>query len=502
MALITRRPPASKFCVTFVVVVAISLQFSLFSSSVQLLFVRLLTSTENDAPATTAITDDILRTRRNNQRSQLKLFLNSTAFVSEPQQRDEKVELRENEVLQLWNQYKKEHSHQALTREFQQHVDEDKLPAKDSNATVYLNGRKFAVGYYSCPFQAGNRLHHFFNSLIWSIVTNRTLLYRYFDKRACQGVTMRKGGGDWTLCKAANTRQECDEILERADFLPSFKEWMAKLKFQRMKKIPFWSTHEKLPNHKRWKPKYEKYAGLADSTDFLIVEFAPMLGQDASLLKSERKRNYLLTTNDARERARKLLQLGPDFLYGLLFHDCFKFQPSVMDTSFPALPASDINKTAKSLLIVLHSRHSKRDDDGSKIRPEQKCLEKLIMMNQNLSSCTVVLLSDRPKTLELLQVHIATKFPYCQAQVANHKNGTSWRPEHGPFAGIGFYQDLAMVKHSVQSLGEGLLQVGFIGSKDRSSSQLVKEILAYHHQRLLRLQGGEKENHDIQICHF
>ena len=42
--------------------------------------------------------------------------------------------------------------------------------------------QQFAVVYYNCPHQAGNALYSFFNQIIWSIITNRRLLWRYEDK--------------------------------------------------------------------------------------------------------------------------------------------------------------------------------------------------------------------------------------------------------------------------------------------------------------------------------
>jgi hypothetical protein len=295
-----------------------------------------------------------------------------------------------------------------------------------------------------------------------------------------------------------------------------------------MQLIPYWSTHEKMPNNKRWKDRYEKYAGLADSTEDLVVEFAQMLGQDAAILKSERKRNYLLTSTKAKERAKQLFQLGSDYLYGLILHDCFQFQPTLIESSTfdtgnstasisrkvidraQTVPMT-LNLAVKNLsssLIILHSRHSKLDDDGSKIEKETKCIKALLepmLQNRTSSSCTVVLLSDRPKTLELLLVHIAENYPSCTLEVANHSRGTSWRLEHGPFAGTGFYQDMAMVRDAVQtqttSASDKPLNIGFIGSKHRSSSQLVREILVFHHH-LYRKKTNQKAGLKIASCNL
>eukprot|EP00980_Cylindrotheca_fusiformis_P022175 scaffold9075_cov48-Cylindrotheca_fusiformis.AAC.3 len=104
------------------------------------------------------------------------------------------------------------------------------------------------------------------------------------------------------------------------------------------------------------------------------------------------------------------------------------------------------------------------------------------------TNCSIYLLSDRPMTLMLLQEHISQQYPMCQAHVAKHDYGTSFRNEHGPYAGIGFYQDLAMVQNGIlihQSSSASLSnnKIGFIGSERRSSSQLVRELMVYHHYR-------------------
>ena len=48
-----------------------------------------------------------------------------------------------------------------------------------------LSKRKYAVAYYSCPQQAGNRLHAFMNSVLHAIINNRTVLYQYYDTATC-----------------------------------------------------------------------------------------------------------------------------------------------------------------------------------------------------------------------------------------------------------------------------------------------------------------------------
>lgn len=84
------------------------------------------------------------------------------------------------------------------------------------------NNRSFVVGYYSCPIQAGNRLHDFWNSLIVAIVTNRTLLWKYNDPETCFRAHI---GYDTNPCEISNHEQDCSRVLKRASWIPSYDEW-------------------------------------------------------------------------------------------------------------------------------------------------------------------------------------------------------------------------------------------------------------------------------------
>jgi len=426
-----------------------------------------------------------------------------TAKVSDPSISTHRIE-EENPVLQVLNEYKEQHSYHVLAQEWEE-TQRGKL---ENKSNLDMDRRRFALGVYGCPFQAGNRLHHFFNSLIWSIVTNRTFLYHYFDRKTCIRLTRRNGRGDPGICYSANTEQECDEVLKRKDWIPPSGKWRYRLQIKNMRSFSFWSTAYKQPDHKLWKNNSEQYAGIIDIRDNRLVEFALMLGQDAAFLKNEVKRKYVLSTEEAQNRAKQLMALGEDYLYGLLFHECFQFRSSIIqDTTFysnsknTTVTSNQHAGSTPPILIAVHSRHSIEHDEGSKIKRESKCLDgmlKSMLPPTNYSiSCDILLLSDRQNTLTTLQDYIASTYPQCHAVVAKHDNDTSWRPEHGPFAGIGFYQDLAMVNTAMKSLSWlhlQLPQVGFIGSKHRSSSQLVREILAYHYEgyRLQSLDASSK----------
>ena len=90
-------------------------------------------------------------------------------------------------------------------------------------------------------------------------------------------------------------------------------------------------------------------------------------------------------------------------------------------------------------------------------------------------------MSDREATLSELTKYFntslpkdywpsgASSYPKCHVVVASHERQSSFSREHGPYAGIGFYQDLLL---AIQA------RSGIAGSI-RSSSDLVSELLVY-----------------------
>lgn len=373
-------------------------------------------------------------------------------------------------VLAVWDDYKSKHSIDVLRNET------PKVMSSSMN-----NTRKFAVGYYSCPLQAGNRLHHFINSLLWAVITNRTLLWKYYDEKTCRTVGRLYSQ---RICEAANEESDCQRILKRAEWLPAADEWMDVYRLAEPVHLSYWTTHQTSGRHKHkfWYDGAEKDAGIADSTPLDLVDFPQMLGQDSYYeLHYDLDRQNLLNTTQARERAKLLFSAGADYVYGLLISTLFSFQPCVsVPVIIPEWKNSSKTMTSSKpdigISVVVHSRHSKVSDNGSSIARETKCLDK-ILSNYTEESCQVMLLSDRPLTLRNMAAHIAAVYPRCQVMLAPHENGTSFSIEHGPFSGMGFFQDLAMVANQTRSLSAG--RSAFVGTKRRSSSQLIREIMSY-----------------------
>lgn len=397
-------------------------------------------------------------------RSLIQIATESTNTKSESGVRGSYSGTSRSKFLDLWDEYVSQHSDQALRDEFGQ-----------NGKLLGQSQRKFAIGYYSCPLQAGNRMHHFTNSVLWAVLTNRTLLWKYYDKETCQEVGH---GFDRMICFSANTEPDCAEVLERADFLPSYDYWASKLDLPSPEFLPYWSTGMPLTHVKYWYEGVENdiIPGVADSTNATLVAYAQMFHQTASSLLASESRNLLLITSAARERANRLLTESIDFIYGFIFFACFSFNPSISVP--PQFPKA--YKENEGTAVVMHSRHDDPKEDGSNILRETLCLQKVLSETQG--SCQVSLMSDRPETIEGVRLFLGETFPHCTVLVAPHDVGKSWRKEHGPFAGTGYFQDLALVWNQTSYVHTAT--TAFVGSNERSSGEIVREAMAYQlHQR-------------------
>lgn len=377
--------------------------------------------------------------------------------------------------LQIMEEYKKRHSVETLSR-------------PDPN-------RRFAVAFYSCPLQAGNRLHHFMSGtlkasvpglcfitnsfclltgMLWSILTNRTVLWKYWDTETCH-----KYGSAFNqaICTSANTVQDCDAILARADWIPSYDEWAPQWALDQPVELPFYSTHPRQIVNGRypWGPgNDEKVFGVdVKYDDRQVVVFAQTRFK-ITFLEEDGTLATLLHSREAREKASSLYSLGADFLFGMLLRESFSLtraiQASVPESFQAASPASTYS-------VALHSRHILEQMDGCDIGREQKCIRQLLP-SVGARRCQVLLMSDRSCTIERMGGWLQEQ--NCEVVVANHDTHKDYLSEHGPFSGAGFFQDLALAS---------MAKSAFIGLH-RSSSDLVLEMIEFN-RRLDEWRHGE-----------
>jgi hypothetical protein len=106
-------------------------------------------------------------------------------------------------------------------------LEKEWMDCGNSTPCPLLERRKFIVGTYSCPLEAGNRLHKFMNSLVWAVLTRRTFLWDYFDQEACRLEQEELAEG--TCDSFLNTEEECQDILILNDWVPSWQVWKQRL---------------------------------------------------------------------------------------------------------------------------------------------------------------------------------------------------------------------------------------------------------------------------------
>ena len=330
-----------------------------------------------------------------------------------------------------------------------------------------LARRRFAIGFFSCPQQAGNRIHHFLSAMAWAIATNRTLLWKYYDYDTCRQVGE---GYDRRICTRTGTRESCEEHLNLAPWIPSYDSWS--IVSGKWAEASFWSTHyppaENETRRKHpWREEDRKQAGI-DTDERRLLDFGQLLGQDFRDLWSRQTRNYLLHTKEARNIARQLLgkaniMLGGDYLYGMLFNASFSFSDSLRSTSEPT---SHLEEEAT---FAIHSRHTSTKDDGSIVTREVQCLHNMLLDAQR-RPCRVYVMSDRPKAVR--RISDAVKEMGCNTTTAKHMKNEikrSFSLEHGPFAGAGLFHDLAIASQA---------RHGLVGTR-RSSTMLLAELIAF-----------------------
>lgn len=159
--------------------------------------------------------------------------------------------------------------------------------------TASTNHRKFAVAYYWCPQRAGNILNSFLNTVVWSIIHNRTLFWMYLN--------------------TSNQEPDCQAVLRRASWLPSYQEWRDKLHLTEMVPVAnspiTWETDQQHPV-------------------VLYPQIPDVLYHDKSIsrnawsdhpLNTKQYQNYIKQLpEEFQKTTTDLYEQGKEFLYGML----------------------------------------------------------------------------------------------------------------------------------------------------------------------------------------
>ncbi|KAG7371038.1 hypothetical protein IV203_019608 [Nitzschia inconspicua] len=328
-----------------------------------------------------------------------------------------------------------------------------------------MRQRKFAVAYYWCPQRAGNILHSFFNTVTWAIIHNRTVLWAYQNNK--------------------NQESDCQAVLKRADWIPSYEKW------KQLLRLPDPIPVSNSPS--TWKEDQQHPV-------VLFPQIPDVLSNDPSIfrkswdshpLKSRRSVNYIQQLPTIhRNITEELYMEGQEFLYGMLYTHMFQTQLSTKyKVAKPAgIPTQLDEGNETAFTIAIHSRHTVAADDGSFTNKAQLCVETLLERFAPGDLCRVFVMSDRSKTVALLSEWL-TQQKGCSVVTAVHHTGDGPVQEHGPWAGIGFLEDLDVT---------ALAQHAIIGDFHRSSTALLKELMEY--RRVVAAWRNMKTVENLHVC--
>jgi hypothetical protein len=367
-----------------------------------------------------------------------------------------------------------------------QHGEQALFADWESNNTEH---RRFSVVHYSCPQQLGNRLHQFFNDFLLAFLTNRTILWKYWTREDCIQLGNQYDHSiciDFNRSLSIDNPAECANIMETAPWIPRYDVWSKRLNLPNPP-VQVWTRPINPRNAPQPVPdSVKRIQWILDTTDkktnqtilgvsdkHKLTVFQPLVGA-LSLKYVERE---LTRQDDALSRAKAIFHYGADFWHGALFDQAFRIRPDFLNSVRPFI-THGTNESTTALAtasITLHARHTNPLDDGSNITNEQNCLQDVLgqMAHLNITVCRLFLLSDRSETLTRLRAHIGTK---CEVVQATHRDTTTdaLEVEHGPFAGVGFVQDLELASREASRS----LRSFWIGHS-RSSSKLLREWLTY-----------------------
>jgi hypothetical protein len=276
------------------------------------------------------------------------------------------------------------------------------------------NHRRYVVGMYSCPYQAGNRLNKFLNSFAFAVITNRTFVWKYCSNQF--------------HCKLHGKLADCERVLHRKSWIPPYTtpHW-----YQRRPKKIF-----------AGKGILTKRNTPLDDLSYSIVDPGSLETQRLGVVQLSTDKAKGIVRENALSVAQQLFAAGVPFAYGALLDAAFSFAPAVQA---PVSENQLLSREKGGISIAIHSRHLWDHVNGSDITAETNCLHRAfqLVVNRTTSSsspvsCSLTIMTDRKETLPQLAA-LAHELG-CEPEIANHVEDESYRGDHGSFAGIGFFQ--------------------------------------------------------------
>lgn len=322
-----------------------------------------------------------------------------------------------------------------IVQEMQRYVDLHHREAVLADAAFC--SRTFALGIYGGPQGLGNHVHEFMNALAGAFVTNRTIYWKFCDRRGC----LLDNEGDFA------------EVLERHSWILSQRDYeqaWAKHGCAGSSSPPQLLTHY----HRAQAEETLMCCGI-DSLPQQVVDFGT---HEAHQMLGLAMPNVRLGAA-AKHRAEQLFTNGEDVAYGLLFRLAFSFRRETRLANDALLRG-----TEGSVLFGVHLRHATNEETHhSQDELGQQCLRRLVKQHRGDRKCIILLASDRAESFE--HWHNATQarpsLQGCRLLYSNHSRAhTSWN-EHGPFTGHIAVADLDLLSRAHLLIGSSYLLASY-----------------------------------------
>lgn len=390
--------------------------------------------------------------------------------------------------VKVFETWKRQHSAQSLRRE---------------GHSIWTSDRRYMYAYFACPRQAGIQAGRYTYALLLAVATNRTLMFRYKSI--------------WRSLQDENRREECAKVLLQADWIPTMDEFydpfLSSSKPPPNITVMSLASHEKQPGGKINSIKRFIDQG-KQAHDFigddLLIEVPDVwgLGRYKKHWRglTDLTEHYVSTyyhqalggTPFAEDdRVKKMYTEGWYFLYGMLFSESFLFTTELKESvqpTFDRLKRLSLDDDEDNVFSIgMHSRHIDPNDTGEDVKNQFSCLKSLLLSNQarNSKKCRLFLMSDREPTILLTSKHAEEEYK-CEVIIVEDRKVTnsSNAGEHGPFAGLGFFQDLVVVSRATSAYA----------TRKRSSSALVVELMEYNRRMRAWQRDGTRRLPPLMQC--
>lgn len=357
--------------------------------------------------------------------------------------------------------------------------------------------RRYTMSIYACPQAIGNHMHEFLNGYAFALVTNRTLLWKFCDRKPCR----------------VDFESDCAEVLERFPWIPSYdqftKEWKARNCSESAEVLNLIN-----PGERHRADEIFMCCGIDDLNKHAVINVGTHEMQE---MRGVTHPNALLQ-NSTKALVSTLFSYGSTFLYGIMFRTAFRFQPHIVKANDDVMQLANLqhlmyatmkhphhhvsrdhhngkHTNSHAIVIGVHLRHSGTSADTEHvwdvhaIQCVQQALQQLNHSREVNSHrpCYILLASDRNQSLNYWR---ESSNVYCTVITSDHaKSHPEWT-EHGPFTGETAMKDLELVSRAPDYFIGTLYDTNLLRKLGSTFSLLMAERRASSGYRSSLQRGG------------